>query len=60
MYYQPPMPAKRRGAAVIAGLTEAVSGYPPWDFWKLFDRLRPDGRPWNHKLVCLTGDPVMQ
>jgi len=50
-YYQPPVPASRRDAAVIAGLTDAVSRYPRWGFWKLFDRLRTEGRPWNHKRV---------
>jgi putative transposase len=45
------MPANRRDAAVIAALTEAVTRYPRWGFWKLFDRLRMDGRSWNHKHV---------
>jgi putative transposase len=48
-YYQPPPPASRRDAAVIAALTDAVARYPRWGFWKLFDRLRADGRAWNHK-----------
>ena len=50
-YYQPPVPASRRDAAVIAALTDAVARYPRWGFWKLFDRLRVEGRPWNHKRV---------
>ncbi len=50
-YYQPPVPASRRDAAVIAALTDAVTRYPRWGFWKLFDRLRVEGRPWNHKHV---------
>ena len=50
-YYQPPPPASRRDAAVIAALTDAVARYPRWGFWKLFDRLRVEGRPWNHKHV---------
>ena len=50
-YYQPPQPASRRDAAVIAALTDAVARYPRWGFWKLFDRLRVEGRPWNHKHV---------
>jgi putative transposase len=50
-YYQPPLPASRRDAAVIAALTDAVARYPRWGFWKLFDRLRVEGRPWNHKHV---------
>ena len=50
-YYQPPVPASRRDAAVIAARTDAVARYPRWGFWKLFDRLRVEGRPWNHKRV---------
>jgi hypothetical protein len=50
-YYQPPVPASRRDAAVIAALTDAVTRYPRWGFWKLFDRLRVEGRSWNHKHV---------
>jgi putative transposase len=45
------VPASRRDAAVIAALTDAVARYPRWGFWKLFDRLRVEGRPWNHKHV---------
>ena len=50
-YYRPPISATRRDAAVIAVLTDAVTRYPRWGFWKLFDRLRVEGRPWNHKHV---------
>lgn len=50
-FYQPPMPASRRDAAVIAALTDAVARYPRWGFWKLYDRLRAEGCPWNHKRV---------
>ena len=45
------MPASRRDAAVIAALTDVVTRYPRWGFWKLYDRLRAEGRPWNHKRV---------
>ena len=48
-YDQPPVPASRRDAAVIAARTDAVARYPRWGFWKLHDRLRAEGRPWNHK-----------
>ena len=48
-YDQPPVPASRRDAAVIAALTDAVVRYPRWGFWKLHDRLCAEGRPWNHK-----------
>ena len=50
-FYRPPMPSSRRDAAVIAALTDAVARYPRWGFWKLYDCLRLEGRPWNHKHV---------
>ena len=28
-----------------------MASYPRWGFWKCFDRLRVEGRPWNHKHV---------
>jgi putative transposase len=49
--YQPPMPASRRDAAVIAVLTDAVARYPRWGFWKLYDWMRTQGHSWNHKRV---------
>lgn len=45
------VPASRRDAAVIAALTDAVTPYQRWGFWKLFDRLRVEGRSRNHKHV---------
>ena len=50
-YSRPPAPASRRDAAVIAALTNVVARYPRWVFWKCFDRLRVEGRPWNPKRV---------
>ena len=50
-FYRPPMPTTRRDAAVIAALTDVVARYPRWGFWKLFARMRVDGRRWNHKHV---------
>jgi putative transposase len=50
-YYRPPVSANRRDAAVIAALTDVVARYPRWGFWKLFDRMRNERRPWNHKHV---------
>lgn len=50
-FYRPPVPASRRDAAVIAARTDVVARYPRWGFWKLFDRMRLEGRPWNHKHV---------
>jgi putative transposase len=50
-FYRPPVPTTRRDAAVIAALTDVVARYPRWGFWKLFDRMRVEGRRWNHKHV---------
>lgn len=50
-FYRPPVPASRRDAAVIAALTDVVTRFPCWGFWKLFDCLRAEGRTWNHKCV---------
>jgi len=50
-YYRPPVPASRRDAAVIAALTDVVARYPRWGFWTLYDRVRTEGCPWNHKRV---------
>jgi len=50
-YYQPPVPASRRDAAVIALLTDAVARFPRWGFWKLYDLMRTEGCRWNHKRV---------
>jgi len=50
-WYRQPQPAVERDAAVIAALTEIVEKRGRWGFWKCFDRLRLDGRGWNHKRV---------
>ena len=50
-YYRPPPPQMRTDAPVIAALMTVVAAHGRWGFWKCFDRLRLDGRPWNHKRV---------
>jgi putative transposase len=50
-FYRPPLPASRRDAVVIAALTDVVARYPRWGFWKLYGRMRTEGRGWNHKRV---------
>ncbi len=35
----------------MGALNELVEKYPRWGFWKLYDRLRLLGHPWNHKRV---------
>jgi putative transposase len=50
-YYRPPAEGGRweRDRPVIDALQAVVSDNTRWGFWKCFDRLRLDGRPWNHK-----------
>jgi putative transposase len=40
-----------RDKEVIEALNGIVERRPRWGFWKCFDRLRLDGRGWNHKRV---------
>ncbi len=50
-YYKvPPLP-QEKDAEVIDALNGVVERNVRWGFWKCFDRLRLDGRPWNHKRV---------
>jgi putative transposase len=51
MYYKPPADREHRDGPVIGALNSVVTAHPRWGFWKCFDRLRLDGRPWNHKRV---------
>jgi putative transposase len=32
----------------MAAVLAIVEQHGRWGFWKCFDRLRLDGRPWNH------------
>jgi putative transposase len=50
-YYRPQVSRALRDAAVIDALTALVAVHGRWGFWKLFDRLRAQGRTWNHKRV---------
>jgi len=50
-YYKvPPLP-QEKDAEVIDALNGIVERNGRWGFWKCFDRLCLDGRPWNHKWV---------
>jgi len=50
-YYRRPMDWTLRDGAVIEALMAIVERRSRWGFWKCFDRLQLDGRPWNHKRV---------
>jgi putative transposase len=48
-WYRRPRSCMERDRAVIEVLNEVVARRPRWGFWKLYDRLRPDGCGINHK-----------
>lgn len=50
-WYRPPRPVRERDAEVIEALTAVVAESSRWGFWKCYDRLRHQGRRWNHKRV---------
>jgi len=50
-WYRPPTPWTVRDAEVIDALNAVVAQRSRWGFWKCYDRLRLEGRPWNHKRV---------
>jgi len=50
-YYRGSNGTHTRDDPVIEALNEMVAAHPRWGFWKCFDRLRLDGKPWNHKGV---------
>ena len=50
-YYRTPALPQDRDAAVIDALNGVVERNGRWGFWKCYDRLRLDGRAWNHKRV---------
>ena len=50
-FYKTGEVAVQRDAEVIDALNAIVELSPRWGFWKCFDRLRLDGRRWNHKRV---------
>ena len=50
-WYRRPQARTERDHDVIEALNGTVEQKPRWGFWKCFDRLRLDGRSWNHKRV---------
>jgi putative transposase len=50
-WYRRPQVSMERDREVIEALNGVVERRPRWGFWKCFDRLRLDGRGWNHKRV---------
>lgn len=50
-WYRPPLDRLVRDGPVIDALNALVERNPRWGVWKLFDRLRLNGRPWCFKRV---------
>ena len=50
-YDEPPPARELRDGDVIQALQTVVADNGRWGFWKCFDRLRIEGRWWNHKRV---------
>jgi len=50
-WYCQPADRMQRDREVIDALNALVEKHRRWGFWKCFDRLRLDGRRWNHKRV---------
>jgi putative transposase len=50
-FYRVPRSSTERDSEVIAALGDMVAKRPRWGFWKCYDRMRIEGRPWNHKRV---------
>ena len=48
-WYRQPADTAVRDAAVTTARQALVEKHTRWGFWKCFDRLRLDGRCWNHK-----------
>ncbi len=49
--YKPTTDRSQANAPVIDAINTVLQKRPRWGFWKCFDRLRKDGRGWNHKRV---------
>ena len=50
-YYRGSGSEEHRDAPVIDALNDLVERHRRWGFWKCYDRMRLDGKPWNHKRV---------
>lgn len=50
-WYKEPQNRLSRDGEVIDALQDLAVKHARWGFWKYRDRLRLDGRPWNHKRI---------
>jgi putative transposase len=50
-WYKEPQDRLERDREVIDALGEVTEKHRRWGFWKCFNRLRNEGRSWNHKRV---------
>jgi putative transposase len=49
--YRPNVNWLERDKGVIDAINATIAKRPRWGFWKIFDRMRLDGHPFNHKGV---------
>lgn len=50
-YRRPGQSRSERDRPVVDALNGLVDKHRRWGFWKCYDRLRLDGKPWNHKRI---------
>jgi len=50
-YYEPLGDWLERDRPVIEAVLQLAGEHHRWGFWKIYDRLRKDGRRWSHKRV---------
>ena len=50
-FYKPTVDRLAKDAPVVDALNQVLAKRSRWGFWKCFDLLRAEGRPWNHKRV---------
>lgn len=50
-WYRPPVDWFKRDRPIVKALSDLIEHRPGLGFWKLFSRLRRQGKRWNHKRV---------
>lgn len=50
-WYRRPQDKALRDREIVDAIQAVVEKRPRWGFWKCYDRLRLDGKRWNHKRV---------
>lgn len=50
-FYKPLQDLLERDWEIVEAVQKLADEHRRWGFWKIYDRLRKDGCPWNHKRV---------